>query len=67
MMMLKSGKDIDSKVMTLMISDIERIEKAWVFIHEVWAAPMEIGLATWLLWRQVGPASMGVFALAIGE
>lgn len=36
-------------------------------IHEVWATPLEAGLATWLLYRHVGPASFIMLGVAASE
>ncbi|KAK3685219.1 P-loop containing nucleoside triphosphate hydrolase protein [Podospora appendiculata] len=46
----------DSAALTLMSSDVERILRGWLNIHELWANLIEVALATWLLSRQIGPA-----------
>jgi ATP-binding cassette subfamily C (CFTR/MRP) protein 1 len=53
--------------MTLMISDMQSITSASAFIHEIWAALLELTLAVWLLWRQVGPSSLTVLGVAISN
>lgn len=44
----------NSAAITLMSTDIERIELGLRFFHELWANIVQIGLATWLLQRQLG-------------
>lgn len=47
----------DSSAVTLMSTDVERSGTGLRFMHEVWASPIDIGLAIYLLERQLGPAS----------
>src|SRR4051812_26022078 len=67
MMRLRQEKGIESKVLTLMISDVQRIMGALAYGHEFWVAPIETGLATWLLWRQIGPSSLTVLGIALSK
>ncbi len=67
MLKLRQDKDIESKALTLMIADVQRIMSALSFIHEIWAGPLETAIATWLLWRQVGPSSLTVLVLSLGS
>lgn len=64
---LTHDKDTESKAMTLMISAVQSITSASAFMHEIWAAPLELVLAVWLLWRQVGPSSLTVLGIAFCE
>ena len=53
---------------TLMSADIERITNGWQTVHDIWAGVLEIGLAIYLLERQLGaacgiPIAVAVFAL----
>ncbi|KAF5018609.1 hypothetical protein F66182_9401 [Fusarium sp. NRRL 66182] len=41
---------------TLMSTDLDRIHKGFLNLHELWANSIEAGLAAWFLWRQVGIA-----------
>jgi len=63
---VKQDNGGESKMLTLMITDVQRISGTMVYIHELWAGPLETGLATWLLWRQLGPSSLTVLATAFG-
>ncbi|KAJ6102982.1 hypothetical protein N7486_005409 [Penicillium sp. IBT 16267x] len=40
--------------LTLMSADVERISNGWQTMHEIWANSVEIGLAIYLLERQLG-------------
>ncbi|KAJ8113248.1 hypothetical protein ONZ43_g5194 [Nemania bipapillata] len=35
------------------------------FAQEVWIAPIETGIGTWLLWRQVGPSSLTALGIVL--
>ncbi|ODA80883.1 hypothetical protein RJ55_03843 [Drechmeria coniospora] len=39
--------------------DVMSISKAFESVHEIWANPIEIGLAIWLLSRELGPGCVG--------
>ncbi|XXG97918.1 hypothetical protein Hte_004234 [Hypoxylon texense] len=47
----------DSAALTLMSADVERIIRGFLNIHDFWANAVEVGLACWLLSRQIGAAS----------
>ena len=54
---------------TLMSADIERITNGWMTLHDMWSNVIEIGLAIYLLERQLGaacgiPVAVAVFAFA---
>lgn len=63
---LPENDDVESLAMTLMIGDVQRIMNATCKIHEVWAATAETGLATWLLYREVGAACFVMLGIAAG-
>ncbi|KFA71226.1 hypothetical protein S40288_03837 [Stachybotrys chartarum IBT 40288] len=44
--------------LTLMSADIERIDMGWRTMHEIWANLVEIGIALYLLQRQLGIACL---------
>ncbi|KAI1340793.1 ATPase-like protein [Xylariaceae sp. FL0016] len=46
----------DGAAITLMSTDVERIRLGLLNLHEFWANGIEVGLASWLLYRQVGAA-----------
>lgn len=49
----------ESAAVTLMSSDVERICDAMLPIHSIWSSPLEVGLAIWLLQREIGLALLG--------
>ncbi|KAG9229339.1 P-loop containing nucleoside triphosphate hydrolase protein [Amylocarpus encephaloides] len=46
----------DAAAVTLMSTDLERIQLGFLNLHEFWANSIEVGLASWLLERQLGSA-----------
>jgi len=44
----------ESVALTLMSTDTETICNGFEEAHELWAVPLEVGLAMWLLYRQLG-------------
>lgn len=50
-----SAKDASS-VLTLMGSDVSMVQAGFDEMHECWANPIEVGIAGWLLQRQLGAA-----------
>ncbi|KAJ5674930.1 ABC transporter integral membrane type 1 [Penicillium maclennaniae] len=58
--------DIESNApVTLMNADIERISSGLRYIHDVWACIVEIPIALWLLWRQLGIAGIAPIVVVI--
>ncbi len=51
----------------LMSADIERITTGWEKVHELWANIIEIGLAIYLLQRQLGVACTIPVGVAVCE
>jgi ATP-binding cassette subfamily C (CFTR/MRP) protein 1 len=51
--------------LTLMSADIERIDVGWRTMHEIWGNLVEIGIAVFLLQRELGIACLIPFATAI--
>ncbi|GKZ84939.1 hypothetical protein AnigIFM56816_010499 [Aspergillus niger] len=64
-----STKDADpASSVTLMSADIERIVQGWQTMHDIWGNALEIGLAIYLLERQLGlscvvPVGVAIVAL----
>ncbi|ATZ58539.1 hypothetical protein BCIN_16g02970 [Botrytis cinerea B05.10] len=54
----------NAAAVTLMSADTERIIYALRQMHEVWANIIEVGLATWLLYTQVGFACFAPLVIA---
>jgi hypothetical protein len=63
---LRPDSSIESRAVTLMISDVQRIDQGLRHIHEVWAGILETAFATWLLQQQWGPSCFTMIGLALG-
>ncbi|KAF9873913.1 ABC transporter [Colletotrichum karsti] len=65
-----AAMDDSSAALTLVSTDVRNICKSFEAIHEVWANPIEVGIAIWLLQRQLGLGSVGpaitIIACTIG-
>ncbi|KAL7785438.1 multidrug resistance-associated protein [Trichoderma afarasin] len=48
------SNSVDESVLTLMSTDIERIQLGFKELHDFWASPIEIALASWMLFNQLG-------------
>jgi ATP-binding cassette, subfamily C (CFTR/MRP), member 1 len=55
----------NSAAVTLMSTDIERIELGIRLTHELWANLIQVGLATWLLQRELGLACIVPIVIAV--
>lgn len=51
--------ELGSSTLSLMSSDAEQIVQAFENFHEIWANPIEIAIAIWLLARIVGVGALG--------
>lgn len=56
----------DSAAVTLMGTDVERIVDSLTLLHELWASIFEIGIAVWLLERQISFASVVPLVICVG-
>ncbi|EWG50811.1 hypothetical protein FVEG_09941 [Fusarium verticillioides 7600] len=64
---LRMPTDDDSGALTLMSTDVERITRGILDLHEYWANTIQIALSCWLLQRELGAAfaaSLGVVAVS---
>lgn len=48
------GSSDDNAAVTLMSTDMERIDMGFRSLHEIWASVVQAGLASWLLYNQLG-------------
>ncbi|KAI5231758.1 multidrug resistance-like protein [Aureobasidium subglaciale] len=48
------GSSKDSAAVTLMSTDMERIDLGFRSLHETWACMIQAALASWLLYKQIG-------------
>ena len=54
-----------ASAMTLMSADIERIWNGWQTMHEIWANSLEVAIAIYLLYLQLGSACALPIAVAV--
>lgn len=66
-MQTRIGEFDNAAAVTLMSADTERIMYALRQMHEVWANLIEVGLATWLLYTQVGLTCFAPLVIAAGK
>lgn len=59
--------DQDKAAITLMSTDVERITQGLRVFHEAWANLAEVGLAVWLLERELHVASIAPMVVATGR
>jgi len=57
----------NSAAVTLMSTDVERIEQGLKQLHEFWANLLQTCIATYLLQRELGLACLTPIGLAIGR
>lgn len=55
----------DSAAVTLISTNVQSIVTGWTNIHELWASPIEVGIAVYLLELRVGLACMAPVVIAI--
>ncbi|KAI2814154.1 hypothetical protein CBS115989_8778 [Aspergillus niger] len=63
----RSGEMGTDTAITLMGTDVERISTSLRDIHEIWASPIDIGLALWLLERQLAVSCLMPVILSLGS
>lgn len=63
---LPEGEKVQAMATTLTVEDLQRIMSAIARGHEIWAGVIETGLATWLLYRQLGSSCFVMLGLAAG-
>ncbi|KAI1504810.1 ABC multidrug transporter [Biscogniauxia marginata] len=51
--------------LTLMSTDVERAQKGFRALHETWANLIEVAIASWLLYRQLGAAFVAPIVIVI--
>ena len=67
MMALPLGNVSESGAMSIMGSDVETLAESFhLLIADAWAEVLQLGIATWLLARQLGPACVAPIIIAVG-
>jgi len=52
----KSTASNDGAALTLMSTDVERVIRGFLTVHELWSGLIEVAIGSWLLQRQLGSA-----------
>jgi ATP-binding cassette subfamily C (CFTR/MRP) protein 1 len=65
-MEIAMSHDEKTKSITLMSTDCEKVVRGLMDIHELWANILQIGLATWLMERELGIACVTPIIVAVG-
>ncbi|KAI0389430.1 putative ABC multidrug transporter [Xylariaceae sp. FL0594] len=60
---VRLGASDSGAAMTLMSTDIERISLGFLSLHEVWARTIQVALASWLLYQQLGAVFVAPIAV----
>jgi hypothetical protein len=63
---LKSSSFENSASITLMSTDIDGIATGFESFHEIWACPIEVAVALWLLEQRVSLACIAPAIIALG-
>jgi len=67
MMILKSADANKSAAMTLMGTDVDRIVETWyLLVVDIWASILQLGIAIFLLERQLGAVCIAPILIALG-
>ena len=67
MMILKSVDANKSAAMTLMGTDVERLAETWyLLLIDTWATILQLGIAIFLLERQLGAVCIAPIFIAVG-
>ena len=64
---LPESSELESKATTLIVNDVERVMRVSARGHEFWAGFVEAGIATWLLYRQLGPSCFVMIGVTLGR
>ena len=64
-LVISDGAHDNKAALTLMSTDVDRIASSLQTVHEIWANFFELGIALYLLERQVGVATVVSVALII--
>lgn len=63
---LDSATELAGSATTLVSADIERIQFAMRYIHEIWSNLVTVAIALWLIERAIGVAMVPALGIAIG-
>lgn len=66
---LRSDDEMKSneRALTVMGTDVEQAVNGLSDLHEVWGCSLEMGIAIYLLWKQIGPACAAPVGICTGK
>lgn len=53
-----SEQTAPGQVVNLLSNDVNRFDLVSMFLHWLWLTPIHVAVLTWLIWQQVGIASL---------
>jgi len=59
------GKTTIGQMVNLLSNDVNRFDTSLLFLHNLWAAPLQLIICTGLLWNKIGPSVLVGTALLI--
>lgn len=60
-----SASHLDTSILTLMSGDIDRIQRGYLPIHELWALSFQVTFSAWLLYLQLGAAFVAPIVIVL--
>lgn len=57
------GDTTIGQVVNLISNDVGRLDVSVIHMHYLWIGPIEIGVVTWLMWREVNETKTQLFIL----
>ncbi|KAL5005221.1 hypothetical protein ScPMuIL_018677 [Solemya velum] len=59
------GQTTTGQIVNLMSNDVNRFDQAGIFIHFLWVGPLQAIAVIWILWAELGPSTLGGFAVLL--
>ncbi|XP_042316522.1 ATP-binding cassette sub-family C member 4 isoform X2 [Sceloporus undulatus] len=59
------GKTTTGQIVNLLSNDVNKFDQVTIFLHYLWAAPLQAIVITVLLWLEIGPACLAGMAVLI--
>lgn len=66
-LLLDATSSNDSAAVTLMSTDVDRIVAGLEYCDFIWASPIEIAVALYLLWREIGLSCLMPLGISLGS
>ncbi|NXR35906.1 MRP4 protein, partial [Zosterops hypoxanthus] len=59
------GKTTTGQIVNLLSNDVNKFDQVTIFLHFLWAGPLQAIAVTVLLWREIGPSCLAGMAVLI--